>query len=325
LDDVLIAIRGIHFAATILLAGAIFFQHVVAQPVLRAADAAMVRDWRAQQAALMWSALGLAVVSGAAWLVRLAASISDATMSDVLSDGTAWTMLTETQFGMVWTVRLAGALALAVCIPAMAKSESAAPWRWVSVAVTAGILAAMAWTGHSGAMSGFAGDMQLACDVLHLIAAGAWLGGLVPLAQLLGSARRDGDGTPLAIAATLRFSLLGMISVGTLVATGVVNTYILVGSVSALTETFYGQLLVAKIGLFTAMLGLAAINRFILLPRLRQAGYLRLLQWNSLAEAFLGMIVIAIVAAIGTMEPAAHDMMDIDALASGGSFFAIMR
>ena len=47
----------------------------------------------------------------------------------------------------------------------------------------------------------------------------------------------------MAQTATLRFSTLGILSVGTLLATGIVNSWYLVGSIPALTGTPYGRLL----------------------------------------------------------------------------------
>src|SRR6202035_5550982 len=139
----------------------------------------------------------------------------------------------------------------------------------------------------------------------------AWVGALLPLIVLFAGA---GDAS-LAIArtATARFSILGIVSVGTLLATGIVNTFYLAGSVPALLHTDYGQLLLIKIALFLAMVAIAAVNRFRLTPRLVQQASitashnaLRRLRRNAAIEISAGAIVIAIVAALGTMPPAIH-------------------
>ena len=97
-------------------------------------------------------------------------------------------------------------------------------------------------------------------------------------------------------------------SVGTLFGSGVVNTWVLAGSVAALTDTDYGQLLLVKIALFLVMLLFAAINRLRLTPQLAPSsgidavkGALRRLNRNTLIEAALGAIVIAVVSILGTM------------------------
>ena len=81
----------------------------------------------------------------------------------------------------------------------------------------------------------------------------------------------------------------------------------------ALLHTDYGRLLLIKIALFLAMVAIAAVNRFRLTPQLLQQASiaasrdaLRQLRRNAAIEALAGAIVIAIVAALGTMPPAIH-------------------
>jgi putative copper resistance protein D len=150
-------------------------------------------------------------------------------------------------------------------------------------------------------------------DVLHLIAAAAWIGALLPLIVLFAAAGADDASLAMARTATARFSILGIVSVSTLVATGIVNTYYLAGSVPALLHTDYGRLLLIKIALFLAMVAIAAVNRLRLTPQLLQEASiassrdaLRRLRRNAAIEVLAGAIVIAIVAALGTMAPAIH-------------------
>ncbi len=104
--------------------------------------------------------------------------------------------------------------------------------------------------------------------------------------------------------------MLGVVSVGTIFVTGSVNTYVLVGSVPALLETDYGELLLVKIGLFIAMVCVAAINRLRLSPRLvsvkANSNAVRQLQRNTLIEAAVGLIILGIVGVLGTLPPAIH-------------------
>ena len=155
----------------------------------------------------------------------------------------------------------------------------------------------------------------MTADVLHLVAAAAWLGGLVPLTLLLSQALRN-EADPwasLASQAARRFSMLGIVSVGTITATGIVNGWILVGSFKALVVTEYGRLLMLKISLFAVMLVYAAINRFWLTPDLAlpsdkeaRLQAMRRLTRNSGIEIALGLIIFAIVGVLGTLHPAAH-------------------
>jgi Copper resistance protein D len=73
------------------------------------------------------------------------------------------------------------------------------------------------------------------------------------------SGRREAIAS-LAVArtATLRFSAFGVVAVGTLLVTGLINAFYLVGSIPALVGTNYGRLLAAKVALFFAMVAVAA-------------------------------------------------------------------
>ena len=107
-----------------------------------------------------------------------------------------------------------------------------------------------------------------------------------------------------------------MISVGALLATGIVNGWLLVGGIPALAGTDYGRLLLIKLALFVAMVVIAAFNRLRLTPRLvRAAGAaiapvkgdgLRALARNSMIEATLGLAIVVIVGALGTTPPGSH-------------------
>ena len=79
--------------------------------------------------------------------------------------------------------------------------------------------------------------------------------------------RRCGLGH-FAVAATRRFSTVGVVCVGALLASGIVNSWNLLGGPRDLVTTDYGRLVLLKIGLFVAMVGIAAANRFHFTPQL---------------------------------------------------------
>ena len=70
--------------------------------------------------------------------------------------------------------------------------------------------------------------------------------------------------------------------------------------------TDYGRLVLLKIGLFVAMVGIAAANRFHFTPQLPAASTLQALQRNSLGETGLGLCVMVLVGALGTLSPSGH-------------------
>jgi putative copper export protein/mono/diheme cytochrome c family protein len=312
--DALIAVRAVHFAATVAASGTILFRLWVAAPAFRNVGASPPWSVRldAQLDRIAWGSLALAIVSAAAWLVLVAADMSERPLGAVLGGGVIPTVLTSTRFGHVWIARLAVAAALALYLLRSRPDERPLSLRGGAAAVlAAALLGALALAGHGGATAGSAGVVHLISDAAHAIAAGVWVGGLVPLALLFAAARGAGDAPALAVArdATRRFSTLGLVSVVTLLATGIVNTVFLVGSVPALLGTTYGQLLSAKIVLFLVMVATAALNRLKLTPALARAdaaNAMRRLQHNSLFEAVLGLGVLAIVGALGAIPPALH-------------------
>ena len=102
----------------------------------------------------------------------------------------------------------------------------------------------------------------------------AWLGGLGALLVLLPAATRrlaGGERTQLLAAVLLRFSPLALACVVALVITGTVQGLLHLDGLQHLVDDAYGRLLLAKLALLTLLVGLGAVNRRRLLPRLRAA------------------------------------------------------
>jgi putative copper resistance protein D len=317
LADPLIYARAIHFAATMLVAGVVLFAVFVAAPAWRGAgsNSAVAVNVRTRLAVIAWIGLALAAISGAAWLVLTAAGMSGQPAVQAFGDGVLWTVLSQTTFGRAWLIRFVLACALAATLPALlSPRDRKSPWLEITAVVLAAAFAgALAWSGHAAGGLGDEAIVHPTADVLHLIAAAAWVGALLPLIVLFAAAGADDASLKMARTATTRFSILGIVSVGTLLVTGIVNTYYLAGSVPALLHTDYGRLLLIKIALFLAMVAIATVNRFRLTPQLLQRNNiaashdaLRQLRRNAAIETLAGATVIAIVAALGTMPPAIH-------------------
>ena len=309
MENFLIAARAVHYASTISLAGVFAFLCLVAGPEASP-------RLRQQLSLVAGASLVLALLSGGAWLLFVSAQMSGQPIAALLTQGVVATVLTGTRFGQIWILRFVLAMILAVLL-LMPQGWRRWLWRWGGLAVGAGMLATLAWAGHGGATPGRPGDLHLAADMLHLLAAGAWLGSLIPLALLLAESRRDGDPHSAGVArgAVLRFSVLAAVSVAVLLAAGLVNTWFLAGSIPALIGTQYGRLLLAKIAIFLTMVVIAAVNLLRMAPRLAPAPGMRPallraaighLRRNALLEAVLGACVLAIVAILGVLPPALH-------------------
>src|SRR5262245_4596116 len=312
--DPLIFVRGVHFAATLAACGTVSFVALMAPSVSK--PPAGFLPLRNQLTMLIWLALAIAVVSGAAWLVLLAADITGATIAEVCLHGGAWPVLFDTRFGLVFCARLALAavLALLVAWPEM---------RMLQLVVAGALIALPAWVGHAGATPGIAGDVHLISDMAHLLAAGFWLGALPAFVLLLTNVRRDPDWDDFLLRTTQRFSVVGMVSVATLLASGLINSWNLLSGPRDLVTTDYGRLIALKVGLFIAMISVAAVNKFYLTPRLPKPLALRALRRNSIGEIALGLCVLFFVGALGTLAPTAHRHPVPEGIPPGAAFVHI--
>jgi putative copper resistance protein D len=183
------------------------------------------------------------------------------------------------------------------------------------MALLAGLLlVSLAGTGHTQIEEGWGRIIHVISDGGHLLAAGAWLGGLIPLAIILHRSVTTGVVSKKVDQVLLRFSAMGYVAVATLIGSGLVNGWFLVGSLSGLLHTPYGQILLGKIALFGGMLALAIANRFWLVPAMHKvqtdmtdesAMWSARLRKHVLGELFLGWAVLMAVSILGTMQPAA--------------------
>lgn len=243
-----------------------------------------------------------------------------------LSDPTLWSaVLMDTAFGRVWVARLAMAILLIVVGLAVWRGPARA-LEHLGVLLAGGLAASVALTGHAQAEEGASGMLHRFADAAHLVAAAVWLGVLPPLLFLLRrSPDRSVADTGLAAARLRAFHSIGLASVVVLALTGVVNSWFLVGSAERLLTTTYGRILLTKLALFAAMIGLAADNRLRLVPALsrdlaRSADAdeaLTRLRSRIRGELALGMLVLAVVAVLGAIAPAGGCCAEVRASSQG--------
>jgi putative copper resistance protein D len=249
----------------------------------------------------------VALLSGVSLLLAVTANMAGSAAA-ALDPNTISTVLFDTSFGLVWCWRLLFAfLLIGACLAPLARRRMPA-----ILVLSLLLLVSLGWVGHAVEGQGVARFVHQINQMVHLLAAGLWLGGLVPLTWLLGRARSPSGAAWISVARDVvpRFSHMGYVAVALLAATGAINTLLLVGSVEALAGTPYGRLLSLKILLFLVMVVLALINRFRLLPRLRRepqpSAPLAALARSVLFEQALGFAVLAVVSVLGTWPPAIH-------------------
>ncbi len=302
----LILSRAIHIGACLLLFGIFAFDRFVASPLTQR-PREIADYWQARLISIEFIILPLILVSGAAWLALAAMTMSGQSLQmDILK--TVWN---QTQFGAVWKIRLlflfiatvAAILSSLMKSPDLLKNSLT----WFQLTINGCLLGSLAWAGHGQESS----PWHLFADVLHLLGAGFWPAGLLPLFLLLRKSRQLVNQIDwLSITALVnRFSTISLAAVSLLVVTGFINSWFLVGSFSNLFSQPYGHWLLAKIIFFCVALAIAAVNLLRLKPRLLAEGppaTVAQLQMNVRVELFLGLVIVIIVAILGILPPAIH-------------------
>ncbi|WP_232314784.1 copper homeostasis membrane protein CopD [Sphingopyxis sp. QXT-31] len=265
-------------------------------------DAALVAGLTAPQPWLC----GLALLVSLGGMLVLTANMLGVAVTDVGSDMPA-AMAFESDAGKAWIVRTFALAVAAIAATRLGQSPVAA----IRVLALAGAvaLASLVWSGHAAATEGLAGTIHRLADALHFIAAGIWLGAIAAFLILLRPVAGDAGQARLDLAARSldRFARVSTLCVLTVAATGLVNLQAIVGIGRAgqLLESAYGQLLVAKLLLFAAMLGFAALNRWRLVPAPALVGgaSTRAIRTSLALEALAAALILALVAALGQLEP----------------------
>ncbi len=281
-------VRALQFAAIALAVGALAVLLLVWLPAVVAlaapgagwepASDAFAARWRR----LLIGAAGLGLAASLAALPLQAATAAGTTFWDGLGEIGA---VLDTRFGTIWGL---GALAwLAVLVLAVARRATAPAARPATVGA-AGLavprsgpwLAALAlplgWLVLLPALGGHASVQEpvavlLPANVMHVVAASAWIGGIATLIIALPAATRrlePADRTRLLSSAVGRFSTLALVSVAALLTGGILQSVLELGSVDDLVDTAYGRTIVVKSVLVAILLCLGAWNRRRTLPAL---------------------------------------------------------
>jgi putative copper resistance protein D len=309
-----IAVRWLHASGAVSLVGTFACLALVARPAARAAGDAgheRRRDLDARLLALGGLALVVALVAGVLDLWRQVGVATGAGLWDSVDGARILSVLTDTRYGTVWLART-GLLVLLAALLLLADEDGERDWlalRLQALGLSAASLVLGAMAGHAASAEG--GALAMALDGLHLLAAGAWGGSLVPLALCLAWARRLPSAAAAAKAAE-RFSALGLSAVTVLALTGAFSAWQQVGGLPALIGTAYGRWLVLKLALFGVLVLVAARNLLVWRRRLARPGpgtleAVSALRRNVLGEAALVAAILAVVGALGLTTPARHD------------------
>jgi copper transport protein len=299
-----VGIRALLFVALVVLLGAVSLR-LILMPMLGlrwSAEAAALRSEVDRGAAH----LGMAAAGGllAAALARLwAQSASLFGMDGALEPDRLAQALTLQPWAGGWWLQVAAAL---VALAGFALVPRAPVAGWALAAVAAIVAAGTpALSGHAVTTPGLAW-LAVPVDLLHVAAAGGWIGGLlalvvvaIPAALRLDPALRG----VTASALVQSFSPMALAFTATLVATGLVSAWLHVGQLPLLWTTGYGRTLLLKLTLFSTVGLLGAYNFMRVRPSTDgQQGAARLRRSGTI-ELVLALAVIVVTAVLVAVPP----------------------
>ena len=285
--------RWVEFVALITILGALGFRHGVLPPLAS-------RGVPTGDAADRARRLG----QGGVFLYLLAAALRlHATSTAVNGDARALApdalgaLLTGTSWGMGWTTGMVGALLL---LTGWGLSRRRSPIG-TPIALTGalGLVASPALTGHAASSNWFIAAVTL--DMLHVLAAGVWIGGLL-MVVLAGipamRALTDGNADAAVSALVSSFHPMALLCAPVVVVAGVGTSVLRLGAAAPLTTTRYGVILLLKVAIFLLLMGIATYNS---LRARRQLGTPRgtaHLRRTASVELLLAALVLAATAAL---------------------------
>lgn len=242
-------LQFIQYAALLLVVGLVWFRAVIVGEH-RVPDRATARVQRVEIVAGMVAVIALVLLAPASGALQ-----SESPPGAILTFD-AWS---PASVGKEWLSALVGIIGIAAALALRERPRLAAAAGLVAIC-------APALVGHSRAV--VPAWLVTFTDVIHLVAGALWLGGLVGLALTLPLITRRGT---VAAEIVTRFSTLAAASLAALAATGVLMGWRILGSWNNLLNSTYGTLLMTKIALVVAVAVMAAGNRLLVLPRVRQA------------------------------------------------------
>ncbi|MFQ6026734.1 MAG: copper resistance protein CopC [Dehalococcoidia bacterium] len=315
-------LRWLILLGALAMVGGLGFELLISRPALSRPNASQnLRRLPDQLARRSTKFLGAAAVllllASLGQLLGQAAKVHDLPFYQTLGSPVG-SVLFDTGWGHLWLWRIGLLLGLTATIglSVFLTSKRAAgressfsadlASRILALALGAAMLLTFSLASH-GAATAEVRTAAIFSDYAHLLAAAFWVGGLFQLALALPLVRHylprsQQPGTLTAIIP--RFSVLAVISVGTLIITGLYNAWVQVTVLPAVA-TPYGWTLLVKVVLVGFLLVLGAGNLLWIRPRLgRQVQASQWLRRLVAGEVALALLVLLAVGTLASMEPA---------------------
>lgn len=279
--------RWLEFVALVTILGAVAFRHAVLPPLASRGVATADAADRARRLGL-----GALLLYALAALIRLyAKSVTLNGQQRALDPGALVPVLTQTAWGMGWSTGVFGALVL--FLGWTISKRSVGIGTPLALTGTLGLVTAPALTGHAASSNSFV--IAVTLDMLHVLAAGAWLGALL-MVVLAGipAMRRVPEGNPDAAVSALvnSFHPLALFCAPVVVVAGSATGFLRLGGMAALTTTRYGATLLVKLGLFVLVAAVALHNSVRARRRLGTPEGTSRLRRSAALELFLAALVL---------------------------------
>lgn len=209
--------------------------------------------------------------------------------------------LFQTSYGMAWIMRVALTVAMLGLWFIIERGHRQATW-YVMLALGMGLLWTSSQTGHGAATGEWA---PIALDFIHNLVASVWIGGLIYAVMVLMPILRSHPARHGMILRMIpRLSTIFVLCLGTVIVTGPLLMWALDSDIGRISGSLYGQIIMIKLALAGAMVGLAGYTQMSVIKKARQslAGTHKIppaydTLYRSLRyEAALGVILLAAVA-----------------------------
>lgn len=323
-------LRWLVFLMAAIVIGGLSFELLIGVPVIYGSTAK--DSWQAAGVAVSAAWSRLATIALGVLVIALFGQLLQ--QASVLSGNSAFapdfevlrSVAVDSGWGRLWTYRFIAAIGIGVLF--VVAKRMAAPIDEIdeedsdddeleatltgdSVVAQAATVLGLVFLGliaassHNAASPSEIKTFAIATDFVHLVASMVWLGGLIYLAiavpvflKKLGS-----SGVSELLESTIpRFTVLGLLSAGILVITGIFSSYMQVTEPAAMA-TPYGWFLVGKIALIIPLFGFAGFNGFRLAKRFGVGGE-RDLGRSLLIESVIAVLVFVAVGWLASLEPA---------------------
>ena len=323
--------RWLIFLSAAIVIGGLVFELIIGVPVIY--DASAKDSWGVAGIAASNAWYKTATISLAVLILAMLGQLLQ--QVSILSNNSAFTpdpaiiksVAFDSGWGRLWTYRLVAAIGIGILFFVAKRSAAAnddyereeseeqqdqehsilGDSVFAQIAAVLGLvfLGLIAISSHNAASPSEIKNFAIVTDFVHLVSSIVWLGGVIYLSIAVPVFIRElsvSDASDLFDSAISKFTVLGLLSAGILVTTGIFSSYIHV-TIPAAVNTPYGWFLVGKLALIVLLFGFAGYNGFKLAKNLGIGGERRFGR-SLVIEASIAVLVFAAVGWLASLEPA---------------------